>query len=143
MKCYLSVSSYMISAQASGVALGAYPTANRLTTFSYNQNLAIIGMQLSSTYDVQTAPVGVAVVIGTTPLTLDITGSPNIYMIQVAQVNDDTVTVTGIGLSDFISFNGAGISLPNGSLVGIYGWGAGSANNVLAASLCIHTVLAK
>lgn len=142
-QCYLPLLPFYFAARANSAALGAYPAANLLNSFTYTTaNLGILSIQLSSAYRVQTAPAGVVVVVGISAATIDVTNSPNIYLSHVAEINDNGVTVTANSVTSFASFFETGIYLPAGQVISLYGWGNG-ANNLVAASVVIHTILAK
>lgn len=145
--CFLGLTPYSLITNVDGTGVNsAFPLVTRLATFTFNQNLGILGLQLSSSItNVSTSLAGIFVFVGSVaraPI-INITNNVNqgLWLSHLTNLNAVVGFASPASRSTTIGFGESGIHLQAGDPVSIYACGANSADNLFAAVLNIYTII--
>lgn len=145
--CYLSLTPYTLLTSVDGTQINtAFPLATRLATFTFKQNLGILGFQLSSTLtNVDATLLGVFMVVGSNAKQdlIQLTNNANsgLWMSHVSNLNAVPGFASPSSRSSTVGFGESGIHLQAGEAVSLFGCGANDAGVLLTALLNIYAVI--
>lgn len=147
--CFLGLTPYTLIADASGSEVNVqFPLVKRLATFTFDQNLGILGLQLSSSItNTETDLTGIFIFVGTVakaPI-INITNDSGLglWLSHISNLNAVPGFASPASRSTTIGFSESGIYLQAGDPVAIYGCSGPSDDNLLAAVLNIYTIPVK
>lgn len=146
-KCFLGLTPYTLTMDIDGSVVGSvFPEVQRVSTFTFTQNLGILGLQLSSSLtNTEADLMGVFVVIGSVAKApvINITNNSNqgIWLTHLSNLNAVVGFASPSSRSTTIGFGESGIHLQAGDPVSLYACCGPSADNLLSAVLNIYTII--
>lgn len=145
--CFLGLTPYSLIVNTTGdVVANSFPLVSRLATFTFDQNLGILGLQLSSTLtNTEDELMGIFVLVGSVARAaqVGITNNVNqgLWISHLSNLNAVTGFASPSSRSSTIGFGESGIHLQAGDPVSLYGCCGASADNLIAGILNIYTII--
>lgn len=147
--CFLGLTPYTLIMDVDGSDIAeTYPSIQRITTFTFDQNLGILGMQFSSSLtNTEADLMGLFVLVGAAArvdvITLDSAVNQGIWISHLSNLNAVPGFASPSSRSTTIGFGESGIHLQAGDPVSIFGCCGPSADNLMAGVLNIYTILSS